>query len=96
MRTRSIVGITVIAIATFVAACGGNGASSDGNKVIKSTTAGSLSVTLASPTGEVKNGDNDLIITFADSSAHGKFRVEMRRPRTESGSMCRARSFSHR
>ena len=68
MRTRSIVGITVIAIATFVAACGGNGASSDGNKVIKSTTAGSLSVTLASPTGEVKNGDNDLIITFADSS----------------------------
>ena len=69
MRTRSIVGITVIAIATLLAACGGHGAS-DGNKVIKSTTAGSLTIALASPTGEVKTGDNDLTITFADSSGN--------------------------
>ena len=70
MRTRAIVTASVIVIATLVAACGGRGGSSDSNKVIKSTTAGNLTVTLASPTGELKSGDNELTITFADSSGN--------------------------
>ena len=70
MRTRAIVTASMIVIATLVAACGGHGGSSDGNKVIKSTPAGNLTVTLASPTGELKSGDNELTITFADSSGN--------------------------
>src|SRR6185436_15566935 len=67
MRTKAIVITSLILIAILVDACGGQGGS-DGNKIIKSTAAGSLTVTLASPTGELKSGDNDLSITFADSS----------------------------
>ena len=32
--------------------------------------AGNLTVTLASPTGELKSGDNELTITIADSSGN--------------------------
>ena len=67
MRTKAIVITSLILIAILVDACGGQGGS-DGNRIIKSTAAGSLTVTLASPTGELKSGDNDLSITFADSS----------------------------
>jgi hypothetical protein len=66
MKTKTIFSAFVIASATLIAACGGK--SSDSNKVIKSTTAGNLTITLASPTGELKSGDNQLTITFADSS----------------------------
>ena len=68
MRTRISVGASVIVIATFVAACGSRQGSSDSDKVIKSTNAGSLTIALASRSGELKSGDNELTITFADSS----------------------------
>ena len=68
MRTKAFVTTSVIVIVTWIAACGGHDGSSDGNKMIKSTTAGSLTITLASPTGELKSGDNELTMTFADSS----------------------------
>ena len=67
-------------IATFVlvitiliaAACGGKtsdgGKMADAGKTIKSAQAGSLTVTLSSPAGELKNGDNDLMLTFADAA----------------------------
>jgi hypothetical protein len=70
MRTKNILCGSVIAVATLIAACGSHGGSSDGNKIIKSTTAGSLTITLAGPTGELKSGDNELTITFADSSGN--------------------------
>jgi hypothetical protein len=70
MRNRAIVAALVISIVTLIlAACGGGKSGSSGNeKVIKSTAAGDMTVTLASDTGEVKSGDNDLILSFADSS----------------------------
>ena len=67
--------ITTFVIATAIliaAACGGKssdgGKTTDAGKTIKSAPAGSLTVTLSSPTGELKNGDNDLMLTFADAS----------------------------
>ena len=67
MRTRTSVRALVIAVTTL-SACGGHGGSSDSYKAINSWTAGSLTITLASPTGELKHGDNELTITFADSA----------------------------
>ena len=67
MRMRDFGTACLIAIATLIAACGGHGGSSD-RKVIKSTTVGSLTIALTSPAGELKSGDNELMITFEDSS----------------------------
>lgn len=68
MNTRTGVSILVVSIiALMTAACGGS--DSTGNeKVIKSTKAGDLTITIASATGELKSGDNDLILSFADAS----------------------------
>ena len=68
MRTNIVFRASLIAIATLITTCGGRGGSPDSYKVLKSTTAGNLTVTLASPTGEIKSGENELTITFADSS----------------------------
>jgi len=57
----------MFAIAAIISGCGGHGGSSD-RKIIKSTTVGSLTITLAGPGGELRRGDNDLMITFGDSS----------------------------
>jgi YtkA-like len=70
MRNRAIIAALVISIATLIlVACGGSKSGSpDNGKVIKSTTAGGMTITLASDSGELKSGDNDLILSFADSS----------------------------
>ena len=70
MRKRTFVLILVVSIAALItAACAGIKSDSSANeKVIKSTKAGDLTVTLASNTGELKSGDNDLILSFADAS----------------------------
>ncbi|HKQ05637.1 MAG TPA: FixH family protein [Blastocatellia bacterium] len=67
--------ITIFVIVTTIlitAACGrkasDGGKMADAGKTIKSAQAGSLTVTLSSSTGELKNGDNDLMLTFADAS----------------------------
>ena len=67
---KAIVTASLIVIASLVVACGDRGGSSDSNKIVKSTTVGSLTVTLASPTGQLKSGENDLSITFAESSGN--------------------------
>ena len=67
--------ITMFVIVTAIliaAACGSKssdaGKTTDAGKTIKSAQAGNLTVTLSSPTGELKNGDNDLMLTFADAT----------------------------
>jgi hypothetical protein len=68
MKLQKIfIAIVIAMITTIVAACG-SAETTDAGKTIKSTTAGNLTVTLASPTGELKSGDNDLTLTFADAS----------------------------
>ena len=67
MRMRGCARAFVVAIVSIISACGGHGGSSD-RKVIKSTTVGSLTIALTSPAGALKSGDNELMITFEDSS----------------------------
>lgn len=69
MRTKTIFTTSVIGIAALVAiACEGRGGSSDTGKVIKSAKAGDMTVTLANSTGELKNGENELMLEFTDAS----------------------------
>ena len=59
---------SVIVAAILIAAGCKGGKTTEAGKTIKSAQAGSLTVTLSSSTGELKNGDNDLTLTFADAS----------------------------
>src|SRR5438128_1654675 len=79
MKKGTLLAVVMVSIATLIAAaCSGNksgpsgstgsSGSSSSAKTIKSTTAGGLTVTLASDTGELKSGENDLLLSFADSS----------------------------
>jgi hypothetical protein len=79
MRTKSIVMFILITTAVFVtAACADRQPSGDekvatsapsgGEKVIKSASVGDLTITLANATGEIKEGENDLTLSFADAS----------------------------
>lgn len=70
MRQRTIITIVAIALLAFtLAACsGGAGSSSASEKVIKSTQSGNLTITLASSDGQLKSGENDLLLSFSDSS----------------------------
>ena len=67
MKAKLIVAMAILSIAaSFVAAC--RGANSSGEKVIKSVKSGELTITLSNSTGELKNGENDLMITFFDAA----------------------------
>jgi V8-like Glu-specific endopeptidase len=69
MKTRTIAAIFIAALAALItAACGAKSDSAANEKAIKSTKSGDLTVTLASATGELKSGDNDLILSFADAT----------------------------
>jgi len=70
MSTKRFVAVSLmIAAALLAAACSGGG-TPGAEKVIKSTKSGDLTVTLASSTGEVKSGENELIISFTDVSGN--------------------------
>jgi hypothetical protein len=66
--TRAIATAILASSILIAAACGGGAASSSNDKVIRSAPAGKLTVALASSTGELKKGDNELILVFTDSS----------------------------
>jgi YtkA-like protein len=67
MKAKLIVAVVFLSIAaSFVAAC--RGADPSNEKVIKSVKSGELTITLSSSTGELKNGENDLMITFFDGA----------------------------
>jgi len=69
MKPKTIVTIMTVAfLAMTLAACSRGVRTSSGEKTIKSTQAGNLTVTLASSSGELKSGENDLILSFTDSS----------------------------
>jgi len=67
MKLKIVVALVFLAAVSLVAACRGVGPSGS-DKVIKSTKSGDMTVALSSATGELKNGENDLMITFADAS----------------------------
>jgi hypothetical protein len=67
MSAKKVIAVSLIITGLLAAACSGSG-TSGAEKMIKSTRSGDLTVTLANSTGEVKSGENELIISFIDAS----------------------------
>src|ERR1041384_7930676 len=66
-RTTPVLVLTSV-VALIVAACGRGAFPAANEKVIKSTQVGNLTVTVSSSSGEVKSGENELMLSFADAS----------------------------
>ena len=58
--------LAMLSISIFAFACSGNTAT--GGKTVKTGTVNNLTVTLATDSGVMKDGDNDFTLTFADAS----------------------------
>ena len=67
MKTRAFITSISIAVSLLVvSACEQAGSGTE--KIIKSTKSGDTTISLSSANGEIKSGENDLTLTFADSS----------------------------
>jgi hypothetical protein len=67
--SKNILAFSLLAVLSFIAACGSKSASVDTGKVIKSAPVGNLNVTLSSPSGQLKHGGDEFFVTFRDSSS---------------------------
>src|SRR5260370_41860103 len=65
---KYVLAFSLIAVSLFIAACGSKASSIDTGKVIKSAPIGNLTVTLSSPSGQIKHGSDEFFVTFKDSS----------------------------
>jgi len=70
---KSVVAITFALVIglVIVAACGsrtGNNVAAPTGKTIKSVTVGNLTATLSNSTGQLKPGNQEVVLTFTDSS----------------------------
>jgi YtkA-like protein len=68
IMSKSILAFSLLALLSIVAACGSRTSSVDTGKVIKSAPIGNLTVTLSSPSGQIKHGGDEFYVTFKDSS----------------------------
>src|SRR6266403_524593 len=67
--SKYILASSLLALLLIVAACGSKTSLSvDTGKVIKSAPIGNLTITLSSPSGQIKHGADEFFITFKDSS----------------------------
>jgi hypothetical protein len=66
--SKYILAFTLLALLLVVAACGSKTSSVDTGKVIKTAPIGKLTVTLSSPSGQIKHGADEFYVTFKDSS----------------------------
>src|SRR5882672_71903 len=66
--SKHILAFSLLVLVLIVAACGSKNSTVDTGKVIKSAPIGSLTVTLSSPSGQIKHGADEFFITFKDSS----------------------------
>ena len=66
-RATTIMGAIAL-LALTLAACGRSAGTSGNEKAIKSTQSGNLTITLASSDGQLKKGENDLLLSFTDKS----------------------------
>jgi predicted small secreted protein len=57
-----------ILVAALLAAACQNTSSPGGEQVIKSTKAGDMTITLASVAGQLRKGENELLLTFCDAA----------------------------
>lgn len=60
--------VFVFTLALSLAACKGGGGATGGEQTIKSTKSGDKTVTLSSASGQLKNGENELMVTFTDAT----------------------------
>ncbi|MGE0131276.1 MAG: FixH family protein [Blastocatellales bacterium] len=68
MKTKTVVvALAILGALLFAAACR-DASSSGSDKVIKSAKSGEMTIALSNSTGELKNGENELTLTFADAS----------------------------
>ncbi len=66
--SKCILAFSLLAVLLFAVACGSKASSVDTGKVIKTTPIGNLTVTLSSPSGQIKHGADEFFVTFKDSS----------------------------
>ena len=66
--SKNVLALTLLAVLMFVAACGSKSASVDAGKGIKTAPIGNLTVTLSSPSGQIKHGGDEFFVTFKDQS----------------------------
>jgi len=66
--SKSILAFSLLILLLIVVACGSKTSSVDTGKVIKSAPIGNLTVTLSSPSGQIKHGSDEFFVTFKDSS----------------------------
>lgn len=64
MQTKSFL-LPFLTVLVFATAC--RTSSSQSEQPIKSTKAGELTITLASPNGQLKHGENDVTLSFVDA-----------------------------
>jgi maltose-binding protein MalE len=69
MKKSLMITIVVAALLIIAAACSSKTGSNDSTgRVIKTVTVDSLTVTLSSSTGQLKQGDQEVMLAFTDSS----------------------------
>jgi hypothetical protein len=66
--SKYIFAFSLLVVLLIVAACGSKTSSVDTGKVIKTMPIGNLTVTLSSPSGQIKHGADEFFVTFKDSS----------------------------
>ncbi len=67
-RTGILVALLfMLALALLLTACK-SGGTSGGEQTIKSTKSGDMTVALSSASGQLKNGENELMVTFTDAT----------------------------
>ena len=91
MRMRTIVMNSTVAIVLLSSVACTGARSLGGEKTIKSTRSSDTTITLSSSTGELKSGENDLMLSFTDAAgkpvdvgaASLKFHMPAMAPMTE-------------
>ena len=68
MKTKAVLATTALTLASLLVAACRNAAPSGEEKVIKSAKSGDMTITLSSPGGELRSGDNVVMLTFTDAS----------------------------
>ena len=66
--SKNILALSLLSLLLFVTACGSKSATIDAGKVIKSAPIGNLTITLSSPSGQIKHGGDEFFVTFKDPS----------------------------
>lgn len=67
MKSRTIIGVALASLLLGMIACN-RSASPGSERVIKATTSGDTKIELSSGSGEIREGENELALSFTDAS----------------------------